>query len=116
MTTLLKKAWLIGLYTVDLDARIEELGYTIDDVFSSTEIPKTKDHPDLIVITEDPLNDYVHMMTEMHVRFPEALIVSLSVSSFFLEDCLIYNSERSSKRSVARLVTKINEMEHRWDN
>ena len=112
----MKTAWLIGIYTIDIDLRIEELGYTVTRVYAAPEaIDSFKIGPDLIVFAEDGLSNLEDMESMRHV-FPEAVIISIPVNHDFLEDCLSYSERRSSEQSVARLLWQINEREHRWDN
>lgn len=112
----MKNAWLIGVYTIDVECRIEDLGYTVTHVYATPETIDTIQYgPELIVFSDDGVSNIDKMETIRHV-FPEALIISIPVSHFFLEDCLSYSDRRSSEQSVARLLYQIYEREHRWDN
>lgn len=112
----MKTAWLIGLYTTDVDCRIEDLGYTVSHVYATSEaIDSFQYGPELIVFSDDGTSDLDAMEKMRHV-FPKSLIISIPVSHFFLEDCLSYSDRRSGEQSVARLLYQINEREHRWDN
>lgn len=112
----MKNAWLIGVYTIDVDCRVEDLGYTVTQVFATPEaIDSFQTAPELIVFSDDGLSNLDQMETVRHV-FPNSLLISVPVSHFFLENCQSYSDRRSSEQSVARLVYQINEREHRWDN
>ena len=112
----MKKAWLIGVYTTDVDCRIEDLGYTVSNVYATSEaIDTIQNGPELIVFSDDGVSNLDEMETIRHV-FPQSLIISMPAGHFFLEDCLSYSERRSSEQSVARLLSDINAREHRWDH
>jgi hypothetical protein len=112
----MKTAWLIGVYTTDVDCRIEDLGYTVSHVYATPEaIDSIQQGPELIVFSDDGNSAQDSMETIRHI-FPKSLIISIPVSHFFLENCLSYSDKRSGEQSVARLLYQINEREHRWDN
>jgi hypothetical protein len=112
----MRKAWLIGVYTSEVECRIEDLGYSLTQVFSMPSmIDSSLKAPDLIVFSDDGL-DCIDQMETLRYVFPTALIISIVAKHVFWEDCLTYTERRSSEQSVARLVNQILEREHRWDN
>lgn len=113
----MKDAWLIGLYTTEVECRVEELGYTVTHVYATSEAIDSlqQNAPELIVFSDDGLTHLDQMEAIRHV-FPNSLLISVPVSHFFLENCVSYSDKRSSEQSVARLIYQINEREHRWDN
>jgi hypothetical protein len=109
-------AWLIGVYTIETECRIEDLGYSLSHVFATPSlIDSSLSAPDLIVFADDGLNNLDEMETLRYV-FPSALIISVAANHIFWEDCLTFAERRSSEQSVARLLYQIHEREHRWDN
>jgi hypothetical protein len=114
--TLMRTAWLIGVYTIETECRIEELGYTISNVYATIEAIDSCFHPpDIIVFSEDGVNSLDDMELARQV-FPETLIISVMASHVFLDNCQSYSERRSSEQSLARLLFEINAREHRWDN
>ncbi|HEY0744063.1 MAG TPA: hypothetical protein VGD40_21500 [Chryseosolibacter sp.] len=112
----MRTAWLIGVYTIEMECRIEDLGYSLSHVFATSEsIDSFQDSPELIVFADDGLNTALDMEFTRKI-FPDALIISVAANHIFLEDCLSYSDRRSGEQSVARLIHQINEREHRWDN
>ncbi len=111
----MKNAWLIGLYTVELDARINDLGYRLENVFADIDSVVAGDSaPELIVLSEVPDTEGADL-PKVSEQFPQSLIISLPVNRFFL-DQLPLGGERSAKRSVARLTQLIQGHACRWDN
>lgn len=112
----MRNAWLIGVYTIETECRIEDLGYSVSHVFATPAvIDLSLSAPDLIVFSDDGLNSLSEMETLKYV-FPGALIISVAANHIFWEDCLTFSDRRSSEQSVARLLHQILEREHRWDN
>lgn len=112
----MRKAWLIGVYTIEIDSRIEELGYTLTHVFATPElIDSFNNPPDMIVFVDDSVSGLQSMEHLRHV-FPDSLMISLPLPNIFLEGCLSYSDRRAGEQSVARLLSQIYEREHRWDN
>jgi hypothetical protein len=110
------KAWLVGVYTIEIDARIEELGYALTHVFATPEVVDSfTNAPDMVVFADDGVSDLSGMENLRHV-FPTAIMISIQLSNTFLEECLSYNDRRTGEQSVARLLHQIYEREHRWDN
>src|ERR1044071_4728035 len=99
----MRKAWLIGVYTIETECRIEDLGYTLCHVFATPSvIDSSLSAPDLIVFSDDGLNCIDEMETLRYV-FPKSLIISIVAKHVFWEDCFTYAEKRSSEQSVARL-------------
>ncbi len=112
----MRTAWLIGVYTIETECRIEDLGYCISHVYGTIEaIESFKNPPDIIVFSEDGLNSLRDMEFARNI-FPDVLIISVAASHVFLEDCCSYSDRRSGEQSIARLLHEINAREHRWDN
>ena len=112
----MRKAWLIGVYNIETECRIEDLGYTVSHVFETPAmIDSSLKAPDLIVFADDGL-DCIDQMETLRYVFPTALIISIVAKHVFWDDCLTYAERRSSEQSVARLLHQILEREHRWDN
>jgi hypothetical protein len=110
------KAWLVGVYTVEIASRIEELGYSLAQVFATPELVDTfSNAPDMIVFADDGVSDLSSMETLRHV-FPAVIMISVPVPNTFLAECLSYADRRAGEQSVARLLYQIYEREHRWDN
>jgi hypothetical protein len=109
-----KVAWLVGLYTAEMDARIEKLGYKLTRLFPDlTFVGKVEEQPDLIVFSEDEFSDPETMLMARN-SYPEAVMISLPVEMLFImkENPLA----SKGKHSIARLVSTIQHRENRWDN
>lgn len=108
-----KTAWLVGIYTYEMDLRIEALGYSITkNIPPDGCLSVSDDMPDLVVIAEDPITESMpfDLVKEM---VPDTLVISLP--------SVFYNSmnpsfQRGPEQSIARLVHKIQERFLRWDN
>jgi hypothetical protein len=112
----MNNAWLIGVYTIEMENRIEELGYSISQVYATPEaVDSFESAPDLIVFSDEGSSDLNEMELMRHV-FPSSLIVSIPASHVFMENCLTFGQRKSGEQSVARLLSQIYEREHRWDN
>jgi hypothetical protein len=112
----MRNAWLIGVYTIETECRIEDLGYSVSNVFSTPAmIDSSLAAPELIVFSDDGVNS-LEAMEKLRYVFPEALIISIAANYIFWEECLSYGERHSSEQSVARLLHQIHEREHRWEN
>jgi hypothetical protein len=78
MINSVKNAWLIGLYTIDIEARIESLGYKLTRLCESLEEENHTDEekPSLIVFSDDVFSD-VRSMRIAKNSFPNALLISI---------------------------------------
>jgi hypothetical protein len=109
MINSVKNAWLIGLYTIDIEARIESLGYKLTKLCASLEENNTDiEKPSLIVFSDDVFSD-VRSMRIAKNSFPDALLISLAGGN---ERPL----EKGEKTSAIRLISIIKGRENRWDN
>jgi hypothetical protein len=107
-----KIAWLIGIYTYEMDCRIESLGYTLVQNFADDgSIKPTQDEPDLIVVSED---EFLAPVSYALIKelFPDVLLISVPSVSY----SSLHPDFTKGKQSVARLITQIQERYHRWDN
>lgn len=110
-----KIAWLIGLYTVDIEARITSLGYKLTRFYSHLREHQDEDAPSLIVFS----NDNFHDVETMHIAksfFPKSLLISLPVRIESVENAFDYPEHLAPGPSMSRLINSIKEREYRWDN
>ena len=84
-TTLMRNAWLIGVYTVETECRIEDLGYSVSHVFATPSVMDSSlPAPDLIVFSDDGLNSLDAMETLKCICSAKALVISVAGQSRFL--------------------------------
>lgn len=111
-----KNAWLIGLYTVDIEARIESLGYKLTRLFTNLQQQALGDEPpSLIVFSNGHFNDIKSMYAAKDF-FPQTLLISLPVRIESVQNAFDYPMEKEPGPSMTRLITSIKEREYRWDN
>jgi hypothetical protein len=116
MPHLLKSAWLVGIYTSEIDLRVADLGFQITKVVSTIIDEHASEHaPALLVFSEDQFTDGDSMYAAKDY-FPESIMVSLPALNSWQEDEYAYSWKERHEPSVSRLVTSILEREHRWDN
>jgi hypothetical protein len=116
MTPLLKSAWLVGLYTAEIDSRVADLGFQITKVVSNIiEEHASECAPELLVFSEDKFTDGDSMYAAKDF-FPDSIIVSLPALNSWQEDEYAYSWKERHEPSVSRLVSSILEREHRWSN
>jgi hypothetical protein len=111
-----KSAWLIGLYTNDLGARIERLGYKLTRLYPdlcNRDAPDDK--PSLIVFSEDRFSTLEAMYTAK-MEYPEALLISLPAGVEWAIGDGGISFENESRTSITRLINSIKERDYRWDN
>jgi hypothetical protein len=108
-----KNAWLIGLYTMDVEAKVESLGYKITRLITDLQHCAPEENPSLIVFCDDYFKT-MESMSIAKVFFPQALLMSLPSGVEFSKN----QSAPINKPdpSVQRLLTSIKEREYRWDN
>lgn len=108
-----KTAWLVGIYTYEMDQRIQALGYLVTKNFPPDGGLSVDDEtPDLVVIAEDPITESMpfDLVKEL---VPETLVISLP-SVFY--NAINPSIQRGPEQSIERLVNKIQERFLRWDN
>lgn len=111
-----KNAWLIGLYTIDIEARIANLGYKLTRFYSNIKDHREGDDvPELIVFSNDNFND-VETMYMAKNFFPQSLLISLPAHIESVENAFEYPIDRVPGPSMSRLINSIKEREYRWDN
>ena len=77
--TSLKNAWLIGIYSNEMECRIKRLGYELVRYFPDLNVDlRTESAPQLIVFSEDQFQD-VYAMQALRPLYPEAILISLSL-------------------------------------
>jgi hypothetical protein len=111
-----KTAWLIGLYTNEIEYRIRKLGYRLMAYHPDLNFVKgTKDSPMLVVFSEDQFSDPSWMDT-LRIFYPKTVMISVPL--YMPSDHPSYHqpSKISSYGSILRLITSIQEMETRWEN
>ena len=102
-----KMAWLIGLYTNEIQASIERLGYRLSRFYPHLNSIKTDERPSLIVFSEDEFTDTDGMFA-LKDLYPEAVMITLPAG--------ISREKHAEVISVTRLVSDIQHREYRWDN
>ncbi len=116
MVRRLRNAWLIGLYTTELDSRIISLGFEVTKVLARIdEEHKSEEAPELLVFSEDNFTDIDSMYTAKDL-FPDAVLVSIPALTSWQEDEYAYSWKEKHNPSIHRLVSSILERVHRWDN
>jgi hypothetical protein len=116
MKNVTKNAWLIGLYTNDIEARIERLGYKLTRLCPDLQDrDMLDDKPSLIVFSEDQFSP-IDAMYMAKRAYPEVLLISLPVRIEWGRDTSQYSFKKESQISINRLITSIKEREYRWDN
>src|SRR5687768_14428570 len=111
-----KTAWLIGLYTNDIEYRVKRLGYTLTNFYPDLNFNKKSDSPpSMIVFSEDQFNDPDGLQRLRRI-YPKTIMIKLPV--YFPSDNPSYHQplKASAYGSILRLITNIQEMETRWEN
>jgi hypothetical protein len=111
-----KNAWLIGLFSSDIDGRIQSLGFKLTQFYPDLNFSlESNERPALIVVSEDIFTP-LDRMSRLIKLFPEAVI--LSVPAHFQASNMWYPEDIDNNLgiSVNRLLTTIREREFRWDN
>lgn len=111
-----KTAWLIGLYTNDLEYRVRRLGYKLTNFYPDLNFTKRNDSPpSMIAFSEDQFNDpgAVHQLRKI---YPKTIMIRLPV--YFPSDNPSYHEplKANAYGAILRLLTSIQEMETRWEN
>ena len=116
MVNPVKTAWLIGVYTNDIEYRIKRLGYKLTHYYPDLNFNKKGGPPPaMIVFSEDVFSD-PHAMEKLRIIYPKTIMIRLPVY-FPSEDPAHHRpSKMSSYNSILRLITNIQEMETRWEN
>lgn len=110
-----KSAWLIGLYTPDIEHRIESLGYRLTRCYADVDFKQeSNDKPGLIVFSEDEFSDPDWMFLLRH-SYPESVMITLPIHTT-LQTYVYSGIGEPRTSSIQRLITSIQEREHRWDN
>jgi hypothetical protein len=111
-----KNAWLVGLYTSDIETRIERLGYKLTRLFPDlTFIGKVEESPSLIVFSEDQFSD-PNAMLQARNYYPDAVMISLPIEMLFAMKEHPGSMKPKNQHSIIRLITLIQHMENRWNN
>jgi hypothetical protein len=111
-----KTAWLIGIYTNEIEYRISLMGYKLTRYFADLSLLNGQEkHPAMVVFSEDRFSNPAHME---HIRavYPNTLIISLALHLPSDHPFYHHPLKTSSYNSILRLLTSIQEMETRWDN
>jgi hypothetical protein len=112
----IKTAWLVGLYTMDIEERIESLGYKLTRLFTDLQ-PNTPEEgkPSLIVFSDDRFTSLDSMYIAKDT-FPQALLISIparvDAGTKWIDD----DREGQTDSPMERLILSIKEREYRWDN
>jgi hypothetical protein len=113
MTPPEKNAWLIGLYTTDIEHRIESLGYRLIHCYAGLDFQhKGTDAPALIVFSEDEFSN-PDWMFSLRNSYPESVMISMPIHAASYPHSVNNNPGKSS---IRRLIFSIQERLHRWDN
>jgi hypothetical protein len=112
-----KVAWLVGLYTIDLEIRIKDLGYRLTRVFPDLNfVGKVEEVPYLIIFSENDHADPA-MMKVVRDVYRGAVMIDLPAQiPFFImnEDPEIL--KQKNKHLIARLLTSVRHLPCRWEN
>jgi hypothetical protein len=111
-----KTAWLIGMYTNDIEYRVKRLGYKLTHYYPDLNFNKRWGQPPpMIVFSEDLFSD-PDGIVKLRTVYPKTIMISLPVY-FPSEDPSHHKPMRmSSYGSILRLITSIQEREMRWEN
>jgi hypothetical protein len=111
-----KPAWLIGLYTNDLEHRIKKLGYTLTRFYPDLNFDnESGDTPSLIAFSEDQFSDPANI-TRLRNLYPKTVMIRLPVHMPSDHPSYFNPTQDNSRHSLIRLIMKIQEMETRWEN
>jgi hypothetical protein len=111
-----KNAWLVGLYTSDIETRIQRLGYKLTRLFPDlTFLGKVEETPALIVFSDDQFSDPGAMLKARHF-YPDSVMINLPVEMLFAMKEHAGSSKPKNQHAIIRLITLIQSMENRWNN
>jgi hypothetical protein len=110
-----KTAWLVGIYTNEIEYRIGRMGYKLTRYFTDLAMLDGEEKPVMVVFSEDRFSHPDHVK-QLRTLYPSALIISLPLHLPSDHPSYHQPSKTSSYTSIVRLITLIQEMETRWEN
>lgn len=116
MSKPLKSAWLVGLYTNDIEYRIKRLGYKLTHYYPDLDLTKVAKEPPVMIVFSDYQFSEPGNMERLRLIYPKAVMISLPV--YLPSDHYSYHQplKSSTYGALLRLITSIQEMETRWEN
>lgn len=112
----LKTAWLVGLYTNDIEHRIKRLGYKLTHYYPDLDFSKAPKEPPVMIVFSDYQFSNPECMERLRLLYPKVIMISLPV--YLPSDHPSYHQPMKSATygALLRLITSIQEMETRWEN